>query len=79
MDRNDILKKVSAILRDIFDDESLEINENTAASDVEGWDSLNQINILLACEQEFGIKFVIEEVAGLSTVGDLVALIISKV
>jgi acyl carrier protein len=79
MDRNDILQKVSAILRDIFDDDSLTISEDTTAADVEGWDSLNQINILLACEQEFNVKFVIDEVTGLSTVGDLVTLINSKV
>lgn len=78
MDRNDILQKVAAILRDIFDDDSLTIGEDTAASDVKGWDSLAQINILLACEQEFGVKFVIDEIAGLMTVGDIVSIIYNK-
>ena len=78
MSRAEILDKVADKIRDIFDDPGLEITESTTAADVEEWDSLEQINILVAMEKLFGVKFSVGEVEGLRDVGELVNLIESK-
>ena len=78
MSRAEILDKVADKIRDIFDDPGMEITESTTAADVEEWDSLEQINILVAMEKLFGVKFSVGEVEGLRDVGELVNLIESK-
>ncbi len=70
-----IFIKVEGIFRDVFDDEELEITYGTNAEDIEDWDSLEQINLLTAMEQEFKIKFKMEDVRDLENVGDMIALI----
>jgi Acyl carrier protein len=78
MSRTEILDKAADKIREIFDDPGLEITESTTAADVEEWDSLEQINILVAMEKLFGVKFSVGEVEGLRDVGELVSLIESK-
>lgn len=75
MDMNALLLDVQEIFRDNFDDESLEINRETCADDIEDWDSLEQINLLTAIEKKFGLKFRLEDVRGLENVGDLLDLV----
>lgn len=67
----DILSRLQDIFRDIFDDESLVLERKTMSDDIEEWDSLAQINIIVACQSEFGIKFDLDEIANLKNVGDL--------
>jgi acyl carrier protein len=64
--------------RKVFGDPSLAINRATTAADVEDWDSLTHINLIVAIEREFKIKFTTAEVAGLKNVGDLMDLIARK-
>ncbi|NLC78131.1 MAG: acyl carrier protein [Ruminococcaceae bacterium] len=78
MNRTEISEKVQEIFRNIFDDDSLEITDVTTAADVEDWDSLEQINILVAMEKEFSVKFSVGEVEGLKNVGEMIDLIASK-
>lgn len=78
MTRQEILEQLADIIRDIFDDDELDITEQTTAADVEDWDSLEQINILVATEREFSVKFSVSEVEGLRNVGEMVDLIASK-
>ena len=78
MNRTEISEKVQEIFRNIFDDDSLEITDVTTAADVEDWDSLEQINILVAMEKEFSVKFSVGEVEGLKNVGEMIDLIVSK-
>ena len=70
----DVLSRLQEIFRDIFDDESLVIKNETTAEDIEEWDSLAQINIIVACEAEFELKYDLSEVSRLSNVGDMVNL-----
>ena len=79
MDRTEILSRATDIFRDIFDDDELVITDETTAADIEDWDSLEQINILVAMEREFGVKFSVGEVEGLANVGEMLDLIESKV
>jgi acyl carrier protein len=66
------------IFRDFFDDESLVLRPEMTARDVEGWDSLAHVRLMLAIGRKFQIKFSASEVGGLRCVGDLVTLIERK-
>lgn len=81
MNQAQILDEVAAIIRDVldaFDDKDLKITPETTADQVEGWDSFNHINIVVAVEQHFGVKFKTAEIEQLRNVGDLVALIAKR-
>lgn len=78
MTREEVFAKVQDIFRDIFDDETLEIVDSTNSSDIDEWDSLNHINLIVAIEKEISIKFSFEELATLKNVGAMVDLIMAK-
>lgn len=75
MDKQQIFDAVQEIFRDNFDDPALTLTRETCADDIEGWDSLEQINLLSACEAEFSLHFQLSDVRGLRNVGDLLDLI----
>ncbi len=75
MTEQEIFDAVQEIFRDIFDDETIEISNEMTAADIDDWDSLEQINLLVAMEGRFKIKFKLEDVSSLSNVGDMLALI----
>lgn len=79
MGSDTVLGALQAIFRDVFDDESLVIARKTCADDIEEWDSLAQINLIVAIEKEFKVKFSLDELANLNDVGDMVDLIMTKV
>ena len=66
------------IFRTLFRQPQLELTDSLTARNVSGWDSLNHVNLVLQVEEEFGIKFRSVEVARLANVGELKALIRSK-
>lgn len=78
MDKAEVLSQVRDILADVLDLPDLQVTVETTAEDVEGWDSFNHINIVVAVESKFGIKFHTAEVEELRNVGDLVELIEKK-
>lgn len=78
MQKADIQTEVQNIFRDIFDDEDITLQNDMTAKDVEDWDSLNHINIIVACEQKFSIKFTTKEVRELANVGEFLSLIEKK-
>ena len=67
--RKRALEKLTQIFRDIFDDDEIVLTKNSSASDIEEWDSLNQIKIILACEKAFGIKLNARDINTLENVG----------
>lgn len=75
MTREAILKELEVIFRDIFDDEDIVLTDATNSDDIEDWDSLEQINLLVAIEKKFNLKFKLDEVSNLANVGDMVSLI----
>ena len=75
MDKQTIFDAVQQIFRDNFDDEDLVITRDTCADDIEDWDSLEQINLLVAMEHRFHIKFKLDDVSALQNVGDMIALV----
>ena len=66
------------IMRDVFDDDELTVQPGTTAADVEGWDSLSHIELMVALEAAFGIRFNTGEIAGLRNVGDLADVIATR-
>jgi acyl carrier protein len=74
-----LLANLTDICRQVFADDSIVLTLDTTADDVEGWDSFNHINILVAVEQRYGIRFHTAEVEELRNVGQLVELIRAKV
>lgn len=68
-------EKLQEIFRDVFDDEELVITEEMAVADIEDWDSLAQINLIIAIEKEFGVKFNLEEISKLKNIGEILEII----
>ncbi len=78
MQQQEIVQQLSEIFRDLFDDDSLEIRPALTAADVPEWDSFNHINLIVAIEARFGIKFKTAELESMQTVGHLTDLIQTK-
>ena len=74
----EVIAKLEQVFRDIFDEEELTINNETTAEDIEDWDSLAHINLVVSIEKEFGVKFALGELQTLRNVGDMVDLVIRK-
>ncbi len=74
----DILKRLEVIFRDVFDDEDIVLTNEITANDIEDWDSLAQINLIVAIRREFKINFDLEEVSKYKNVGDMVDAIKKK-
>jgi acyl carrier protein len=78
MDEVTIYQRLNQIFRDIFDDESIVLSPSTTAADIPDWDSVNHVNISVATEVAFGIRFNSSELEELHNVGDLVKTIERK-
>lgn len=78
MTREEIFEKLNEVFRDVFDDENITVTETTNADDIEDWDSLSHINLVVAVEKEFGVKFSMGETQKMKNVGEMADLIISK-
>ena len=78
MTDHEILERLTAIFRDILDDDDIELTPQTTAADIKDWDSANHINIVVSVEMRFGIKISNAQVEQLKNVGDFVALIAQK-
>jgi len=80
MSREDIVEQLRLIMADVFDVDLApgELTETTTANDIEEWDSLSHIRLVVAVERKFGVKFSNAEIESLKTVGDLVSLLQAK-
>ena len=79
MTREDVYETLNGVFQDVFDDESIEVNDETTSEDVDGWDSLEHINLIAAVEQEFGVKFSMGQVVSMKNVGEMVDIILSQI
>ena len=77
MTREEVFEKLNEVFSDVFDEE-ITVNDATTADDIEDWDSLEHINLIVAVENEFGIKFNIGEVNKMKNVGEMVDIILSR-
>lgn len=74
----DALARVQGIFQDVFDRPGLVVTRESNAASVDGWDSLTHINLVVAIEQEFDVRFALAELQELKNVGDMIDLIIAK-
>ena len=76
--RAEIVSKAQAIFRQVLGSPNLILTNDLTAPDVEGWDSISHINLVVAVENAFAIRLTTAEVQGLNNVGDLIAIIVKK-
>ena len=79
MSINNVLDQLSPIFKEVFEDESLEIDENSNSDNVNGWDSLNHIYLVVAIEEAFNIKFTAEDIQSWHNVGEMAEYISNNV
>jgi acyl carrier protein len=78
MEQGQIYSRLTTIFEDVFDEDSIVVTPDLSAKDVDGWDSLTHIRLMLTVEKAFKIKFSTSEVGKLQNVGELVRLIEEK-
>lgn len=76
MTREEVYERLNAIFRDVFDDESITVWDETTADDVDGWDSFEHINLVVAIEEEFSFKIPMGKVITMKNVGEMVDIIL---
>jgi len=79
MDDAQIYDRMGNIFHDVFDDDSIQVSPALSAKDVDGWDSLTHIRLILTIQKAFQVKFSTSEIGKLENVGDLVELIKARV
>ncbi len=79
MERTDIFEKLNEIFTDVLDLDKCELTDRTSANDIEEWDSLSHIQLIVAIEKEFKIRFSSLEIMKWRNVGELVDSIMSKI
>lgn len=80
MERTDIFEKLNEIFEDVLDlDETPNLTDETAANDIEEWDSLSHIQLIVAIEKGFKVKFTSAEIMKWKNVGEMVDTIIARV
>lgn len=78
MDSSIVLSRLTPIFQEVFDDEDLLVTNEMSADDVDEWDSLSNVRLMISIEEEFDIKLKASEVTNLSNVAILVELILKK-
>ena len=78
MEKNEIVSRLTPIFRDIFDNDALMVSEGMTAAVVPTWDSLSNINMIIAMEKAFGVNLNIKDVRALKNVGEPLELIKRK-
>lgn len=79
MTRENVYERLACIFRENFDDDSIELYDAMTSMEIEDWDSLEQVNLVVAIQEEFSVKFNINEVNSMANVGEMVDLILKKV
>ena len=78
MTRENAYEKLHEVFWDIFDDDTIKLTDATTAHDIEDWDSLEHISLIVAVEKKFGMKFGMGEVNTMKNVGEMVDIILER-
>jgi acyl carrier protein len=78
MNRKDILEKINAVFNDITDNQNIVFTEETKASDIEEWDSLSHIQMVVKLEKDLNIRFTAKEIQGWKNIGEMIDSILAK-
>ena len=79
MTREEVYERLNAVFQDVFDDPDLQVNDETTAADVDGWDSLIHITLIDSVEEEFDVSFDMKTIVKLKNVGEMVDVILEEV
>ena len=77
MSREEVYERLNAVFRDVFDDDSITVKDETTAADIAGWDSLIHITLIDSVEEEFDMRFDMKTVVKLKNVGEMVDAILA--
>jgi acyl carrier protein len=69
------LGRLTDVFRDVFDNSDLEISPDTVIKDIQGWDSLVHVTLMAAVQDEFGIRYSIDDIVKMKTAGDILDFI----
>ena len=72
---NEIYNRLNEVFREVFDDDSITVNAETTAADIEDWDSLTHIQLIAAVEDEFGVKLSMKQVSSMKNVGEMAQIL----
>ncbi len=72
MEKQEILDQIQDIFREVLDNEDIVLNDETTAKDIEEWDSLSHVQLVVAVEKHFKVKFTSKEIIGWKSVGDMI-------
>ena len=78
MNRAEIMERLNEVFRDVFDDSSITVDDNTTSKDIEDWDSLEHINLVGAVEQELKMRFKMKEVSSMKNVGEMADIVAER-
>ncbi len=76
MNREEVYERLTRVFCDVFDDENIKLNDETVADDIDGWDSFEHINLVVAVENEFHFKIPMNKVITMKNVGEMVDIIL---
>ena len=76
---DEVWERVRSVIVDVFGDDDVVLGPETTAADVDGWDSVSNLEVMIALEREFGIRFSTGEMASIANVGQLVERIVAHV
>lgn len=78
MTKEEAMAALTPIFREVFEDDSLVLQEETTAADVDGWDSVEHFNLISEIEKKFHMRFQMREVSGMKNVGELAEIVAER-
>ena len=79
MDKNDVTAKLKGVFSDVFDNDEIKLHDEMTARDIDGWDSISNIRLMLSVEDAFGFTFDAGEISEQRNVGQLIDTILKRV
>lgn len=76
MTREEVFERLNKVFQDVFDDDTIEVHDETTADDIDEWDSFEHINLVVAVEDEFSFKIPMGKVVTMKNVGEMVDIIL---
>lgn len=78
MTKAEAMAALVPVFREVFDDDSIELTEETTAADIEEWDSVEHFNLISEVERRFRMQFQMREVSGMKNVGELAEIVAAR-